>query len=247
MTEKSLTKVNRKDATAADIRRRVLTLDFPPGMPLDEVALANEYGLSRTPLREVLQRLAGEGYLAAEANRGASVTSMDMATMRSFFQSAPMIYAAVARLATEQATPSAIDELKRIQTKFRTSVSNKDTAEMSLQNHDFHAQLGAMANSPYLAPSLERLLIDHTRMSHRFYRIRQAPSIKRIELACEQHEAMIEAIEHRDPAKCVAETIDHWELSRAEIDKYVMPDALPIDDVIAEPKLNKPHTHEAGA
>lgn len=225
------TKISRKDDTAADIRRRVLMLDFPPGMPLDEVELANQYGLSRTPLREVLQRLAGEGYLSAEANRGASVTSMDMVTMRSFFQSAPMIYAAIARLATEQATPSAIAELKHIQKKFQTSVSKQNTAEMSLQNHRFHAHLGSMAHSPYLTPSLERLLIDHTRMSQRFYRIsNDDATIKRIELACEQHDTMIDAIERHDPAACVAETIDHWELSRAEIDKYVMPDALPIEN-----------------
>ncbi len=223
-------KSNRKESAAADLKRRVLTLECPPGMPLDEVELAQRYGLSRTPLREILQRLAGEGYLTAATNRGASVTSMDLATMRNFFQSAPMIYAAIARLATEQATPSGIVSLKKIQKKFTASVKKHDAGEMSLQNHHFHAQLGEMANSPYLAPSLERLLIDHTRMSHRFYRMSQPPSVTRINQACAQHDAMIAAIERGDPAATVAETIDHWELSRAEMDKYVIPDALPFDD-----------------
>ncbi len=236
--KKSSAKIPRKEIVATDIRRRVLTLDYPPGMPLDEVELANQYELSRTPLREVLQRLAGQGYLSAEVNRGVSVASMDLATMRSFFQTAPLIYAAIARLATEQASPSAIAELKRIQQQFKASVAKKDPAEMALQNHHFHAHLGAMAQSPYLAPSLERLQIDHTRMSHRFYRFSHEPSIKRIKLACEQHDTMIDAVERGDPAACVAETIAHWELSRAEIDKYVMPDALPIEQAVTNSSVN---------
>lgn len=223
-------KLSLKESSAQDIRRRVLTLEFAPGAPLDEVGLSEHYGLSRTPLREILQRLSGEGYLCMEANRGTSVTSMDLATMRNFFQSAPMVYAAIARLAAEQATPADINELKKIQKRFKTSVKNSDAGEMSLRNHQFHAQLGEMANSPYLAPSLERLLIDHTRMSHRFYRIQKESAQQRIAKACAQHDAMIESIEHRDPAATVALTIDHWELSRAEMDKYVLPDALPIDD-----------------
>jgi len=223
-------KNNRKEATADDIRNRVLTLEFAPGSPLDEVELARHYGLSRTPLREILQRLSVEGYLSAEANKGASVASMDLATMRNFFQCAPMVYAAIARLATEQASSSGIAQLKIIQKRFRTALKKRDAAALSLQNHQFHAQLGQMANSAYLSPSLERLLIDHTRMSHRFYQLDDKPSRHRIQQACEQHDAMIAAIEKHDAAATVALTIDHWELSRSEIDKYVMPDALPIDE-----------------
>jgi len=105
-----------------------------------------------------------------------------------------------------------------------------NAAKMSLLNHQFHQQLGVMANSPYLTPSLERLLIDHTRMSHRFYRVRQSPSKRRIQLACDQHDAMIDAIENRQAAAVVEQTLAHWELSRVDIDKYVLPDALPVDE-----------------
>lgn len=224
-------KQNRKERAASELRQRVLTLELLPGQPLDEVELAELYGLSRTPLREILQRLVGEGYLSAEANKGTSVTSMDLATMRNFFQSAPMIYAAIARLATEHATPASLAELKKIQHRFANSVKQNDCPQMSLGNHQFHEQLGAMANSPYLVPSLERLMIDHTRMSHRFYDQGDEHSRQRTQQACEQHDAMIDAIERRAPADTVAQTIDHWELSRAEMDKYVMPDSLPIDGI----------------
>ncbi len=238
-------KQNRKTAAVSDLKRRVLTLDLAPGQVLDEVELSREYQLSRTPLREVLQRLAGEGYLALAAHKGAMVSSMDLATMRNFFQSAPLIYAAIARLATEQATANQITQLKKIQQRFVKSMEKNAIEQMSMHNHQFHEQMGLMADSPYLSPSLERLLIDHTRMSHRFYRTRttalpnngkklrgkrtsEGLSNERVLEASAQHDAMIEAIEQRKPAVTVELTIAHWELSRSQIDRYVMPDALPM-------------------
>lgn len=241
-------KPNRKEEAYNDLKRLVLTLELPPGQVLDEVALSDQYELSRTPLREVLQRLAGEGYLSLAANRGASVSSMDLATMRNFFQSAPLIYAAIARLATEQATLAQIITLKKIQQRFAKSLDKRATADMSMLNHRFHEQLGLMADSPYLSPSLGRLLIDHTRMSHRFYRaLASTPSLKvpkqkgkkastsnhRVVEASAQHDAMIAAIENRQPAVTVELTIAHWELSRSQMDRYVMPDALPMDGMDA--------------
>lgn len=220
---------NKKEDVVRDLKQRVLSVELPPGSALDEAQLSAQYGLSRTPLREVFQRLAGEGFVNIETNRGASVTSMDFATMRTFFQCAPMVYAAVARLATEQATPAQIDELKNIQQKFRHAFKQADSQSMSLWNHQFHEQLGFMSASPYLTPSLGRLLIDHTRMSHRFYRTDNTAAQARVAQACDQHDQMIDAIASRLPAESVELTLQHWELSRNEIDKYVLPDPLPLD------------------
>jgi DNA-binding GntR family transcriptional regulator len=222
-------KQSKKDRAFDLLKERILSLHLPPDSALDEVALSAKYGLSRTPMREVFQRLAGEGYVSLENNRGASVSSMDLETMRGFFQIAPMVYAAVARLATEQATPSQIEMLKKIQTQFARSVKAAAATDMAMHNHRFHEQMGVMAASPYLAPSLGRLLIDHTRMAQRFYRANRSSSGKRVALACEQHEAMIEAICNRQSALTVDLTLAHWELSRGEMNKYVLPDPLPID------------------
>lgn len=220
---------HRKDQAAEALRLRILTLDHPPGAALDEVALSDEFGLSRTPLREVFQRLAGEGYITLEKNRGASVSSMDLDTMRNFFQCAPLVYASIARLATEQASPAQLESLKSIQRLFAKAVTKKSVVDLALQNHRFHEQIGVMASSKYLAPSLGRLLIDHSRMSHRFYDARGDQSRQRIQEACDQHDAMIESIENRRSAQTVELTLQHWELSRSEMDKYVMPDPLPLE------------------
>lgn len=223
-------KINKKEHAYNDLIEQVLMLHLAPGVTLDEAALSEQYALSRTPMREVFQRLAGEGYVTLQSNRGASVSSMDMSTMRSFFQTAPMIYAAVARLATEQGTAAQIVRLKKIQSRFARAVASRRAADMAMHNHRFHEQLGEMSASPYLMPSLRRLLIDHTRMAQRFYRTSKTASGERIEQASAQHDAMIEAIEQREAATTVELTLAHWELSRNEMDKYVLPDPLPVDD-----------------
>ena len=227
-------KPDRKTQCSDDLKRRILELEIAPGTPLDEVALSVAYDLSRTPLREVLQRLSGEGYVTIAANRGATVSSMDLNVMRSFFQTAPLIYSAVARLAADNAISHQIIGLKKVQSRFRKAVRQNATTDMSMLNHSFHAVIGTMADNPYLLPSLNRLLIDHTRMSHRFYRPRQEAGKQRVNLACEQHEAMISAIEDRDAERSAELALQHWELSRSEIEKYVQPDPLPIDSQLEE-------------
>jgi len=141
-------------------------------------------------------------------------------------------YGPIARLAAEHASAAQITELKKIQTRFRKAVDRDRAADMAMHNHRFHEFIGEMAASPYLAPSLDRLLIDHTRMSHRFYRIKKAASKKRVLEAALQHDAMIDAFAQQQPAQAVELTLAHWELSRTEMDKYVMPDPLPTDAAI---------------
>lgn len=209
------------------LRDRILDLSLAPGTALEEATLCDAYGVSRTPLREVLQRLAGEGLVTLEANRGAAVTSMDLPVLRNLMQTAPMIYAAVARMAAENARPALIENLKNAQRHFRAAIG--DAAAMAMQNHHFHEGIGIMAANPYLMPSLRRLLIDHTRMSQRFYDARTTMQRETIREACDQHDAMIAAFEERAPARAVSLTLDHWALSRDGIERFVTPDPLPLD------------------
>lgn len=221
--------VNPKQLCHEALVNRILSLDIEPGSVLDETLLSEEYGLSRTPLREVFQKLAGEGYLTLEEKRGAKVSSMEVANMRNFFQSAPMIYAAVARLATENATQVQISELKDAQRWFRKASEDGETRDMAMLNHKFHKLVNEMAGNPYLSPSLNRLLIDHTRMSQLFYKPVNSKERLLVWKACDQHDGMIEAIENSDPGKIVQLTLEHWELSRDRIEKFVRPDPLDTD------------------
>lgn len=218
-----------KQACLSDLQHRILSLDIPPGSDLDEADLSARYEISRTPLREVLQRLSGEGYVTLSANRGAKVASMDLSVMRTFFQTAPLIYSSVARMAAENRTPDQLDDLKAVQRDFLAAISASDPGAMALSNHRFHEIIGDMARNPYLMASLKRLLIDHTRLGQVFYRPAAPAEAVAIRRAGQQHDAMIAAIESGDVGVVVDLTLQHWDLSRDRLERFVQPDPLPLD------------------
>ncbi|MEO1562783.1 MAG: GntR family transcriptional regulator [Pseudomonadota bacterium] len=216
---------NPKTECLNDLRLRVLTLQLDPGSAVDETALAVEYGLSRTPMREILQRLAGEGYVTQQENRGTQVASMDFAVIRQFFQTAPVVYANIGAQAAENRTAAQLDAVKAVQAKFKRA----EASDAALLNNQFHALIGEMAANPYLMVSLTRLLIDHTRLSQTFYRPTSESERGLVSKASEHHDAMIAALEAREPAVMIDLTLQHWDLSKDRMEKYVRPDPLPID------------------
>jgi DNA-binding GntR family transcriptional regulator len=221
-------KPDKKTICYEAIKSKILTLEWGPGSYIEEVAVSKEFSLSRTPFREILQRLSGEGYVVLEKNKGALVPSMNLEMMRNFFQTAPLIYANIARLAAENGKPHDLNKLKAIQKDYRGAIEAGEPAKMVLFNHHFHQTMGGMAANAYLAPSFDRLLIDHARSSQIFYRPSQESDKARIAKSCDQHDELIEAIEKRDSEKAIAVTLAHWDLSRSFTELYVLPDPLPI-------------------
>jgi len=210
----------------AELKQEILTLAREPGEDLDEATLSTKYGLSRTPLREALRELAGLGYVKLHANRGARVADMSHRTLRDFFLAAPMIYGAILRLAARNATPGQIDRLKRAQDDFRDALRRGVARDRAMANHRFHAITGEMAENAYLQPSFERLLIDHARIGMTFYRPRDAGMADKLNQASAQHDAIIAAIEAGDEDRAGALAVDHWTLSRGQIELFVMPGGL---------------------
>lgn len=231
-------KTPAKQACLKDLKYRILSLDVPPGSDLDEADLSLRYQISRTPLREILHRLSGEGYVSLSANRGAKVASMDLAAMRTFFQTAPLIYSSVARLAAESRTTDQVDLLKSVQREFLAATDASDAGAMALANHRFHEIIGEMAQNPYLMASLKRLLIDHTRLGQVFYRPSAPAEEMAIRKAGQQHDAMISAIEAGEVGVVVDLTLQHWDLSRDRLERFVRPDPLPNDVVSFLEKKN---------
>ncbi|NBC95863.1 MAG: FCD domain-containing protein [Deinococcus-Thermus bacterium] len=215
-----------KTVFADEMREAILTLDLPPGTDLDEVALGERHGLSRTPLREVIRQLAGEGYLTLQPHRGARVSDMSSVTLRDFFLAAPMVYAAILRLAAQHATAGQIEALKEAQAAFARALDGGTVRARTLANNRFHAITGEMAANRYLLPSFHRLLIDHARIGMTFYRPRGAGQPERMAEASRQHEAIIAAIEAGDDAEAARLAAEHWTLSRDQIESFVLPEGL---------------------
>lgn len=219
----------KKENLYSDLKRQILTMELEPGTSLDETTLSEEYQISRTPLRDVFRRLAGEGYLEIVSNRGASVASMNHKTLRNFFLTAPMLYAAVGRLAAMNATPKQIESMRAAQREFRNAALRQDSESLIYWNDRFHTLMGEMAANPYLKPSYERLLIDHARISQTFYRPRDPHMTENMQQALDQHDAMIECIANGQSDAMVELIREHWELSRSHMETYVHPDPLPIE------------------
>jgi len=225
--------LDRKTLLGEALRRRIVNMELLPGAAVDEVTLAQEFGLSRPPVRELMRQLAAEGYLELESNRPARVSPMSYQSLRSYFQAAPIIYIATTQLAASQATAEEIASLKSIQAKFREAMNKEDTAERVFYNDQFHYEIGKIARNAYLMPSLRRILIDHARLAQTFYRSKNRGEVsddmqRDMEKAVTQHDQMIEAITQRDLEMAKQLVQEHWELSRKRMAEYVMPDALDI-------------------
>lgn len=219
---------DRKTRLTDHLVREILTQTLAPGTELDEAALCEAFDLSRTPVREVFRDLEGLGYVRLRDMRGARVADLSHRTLRDFFLSAPMIYGAILRLAARNATPEQLANLKAAQSDFRRTLRDGRAEDRTLANHRFHQITGEMAGNVYLAPSFNRLLIDHARIGVTFYRPRNTDMADRLSRASDQHEAIIEAIAAGDESEAARLADDHWALSRDLIETFVMPASLDV-------------------
>ncbi|MEM9870105.1 MAG: GntR family transcriptional regulator [Pseudomonadota bacterium] len=219
---------DRKHAAIDNLKTAILTLELAPGADLDEARLGARYALSRTPMREVLRHLAGEGYVSLRQNRAAQVSEMSHRSLRAFFIAAPMIYGAILQLAAEHRTRPQLDALCKAQKRFRAAFEGGTTAARALANTRFHEITGDMADNPFLAPSFHRLLLDHARISMTFYQPRDEGEQRSINLACTQHDQIIAAITARDRTRAAELADAHWQLSRDRISQFVMPGGLDV-------------------
>lgn len=232
-----------KTALYETLKRQILTLDLAPDQDLDETSFSEEYGISRTPVRDVFRQLAGEGYIDIRENRGARVIPMNHSTLRDFFLVAPMIYEAVGRLAIQNFKATQLAQLSECQERFRSAMQADDAGTMVVENNRFHDIIGNMSNSVYLKPSLNKLLIDHARIGYTFFRPTTDQMRENLATSCQHHDDFLAAISARDEAAMVRLVFEHWELSRWDMHIFIMPKPLMSDSVQhlgTEPSTSRP-------
>ncbi|MEK1887757.1 MAG: GntR family transcriptional regulator [Phyllobacterium sp.] len=227
-----------KNSLYDDLKRQILTMELDPDQDLDEASLSEQYGLSRTPVREIFRRLQGEGYVDIRENRGARVIPMNHQTLRHFFLVAPMIYAAIGRLAVQNFKPRQLVDLKDTQERFRDASVNGDALAMVLENNRFHEIIGEMSWNAYLQPSLGRLLIDHARIGHTFFRPRNDDMRQRLQLAVDHHDGFVAAINAHDEDTVVDLVFEHWELSRENMEMFIAPEGMKADALVETPVVS---------
>jgi DNA-binding GntR family transcriptional regulator len=119
----------------------VLSGEFEPGFRLDETALAERYGVSRTPVREAIRLLASTGLIDVKPRRGASVATTTSAELETLFGAMAEMEATCARLAAVSMTPI---ERRRLQSRHEAMtelVLRDDREAYAAANIDFHTQI----------------------------------------------------------------------------------------------------------
>jgi DNA-binding GntR family transcriptional regulator len=130
---------------AERLRARILAHTLPPGSWIDEQALAADYGISRTPLREALKVLASEGLVTMKLRRGAYVTEVSTRDLAEVYHLLGLLEGDAAAAVAADATSEQIAELKELHAGLEAAVDDRDA--FFAANERFHLRLLEVADN----------------------------------------------------------------------------------------------------
>ena len=189
-----------REAIEEDIATGVLL----PGTRLDEVELATRFGVSRTPIREALNLLLGEGLIENRPRRGAVVAQITPLRLLEMFEVMGELEAMCARLAARRATESDLAALQAVHEDCRAAANGRDTDAYFYANERFHFGLYAAARNAFLAEqalALQRKLRPYRRLQ---LRVRH-----RLQRSLDEHQAILDALHAGDPDAAAAQARGH--------------------------------------
>lgn len=190
------------------IQEQITNLELKPGTRIDEKSLVSTLGLSRTPIRQAMQRLASEGFLEILPNRGARVTPLNLEEARSFFEAFETLQTITNHLAARRRDDKALAEIQAAHERYDRAAKDLDISEMIEANRAFHQAIArAGKNSQF-----ERLITDLLIKAIRFegiWHIQQDPGYfkKIIERSRREHDAILAAIQAQNTS--MAEKLAH--------------------------------------
>jgi DNA-binding GntR family transcriptional regulator len=195
------------DLIAGDVfhklRSKIITLEIKPGARLVEDEVCELLQAGRTPVREALLRLEGEGLVSRD--RGWVVHATDPAHFRSIFETRMAIEGYATRLAAERATPEALADLDRLVAEMDRA-DDIPRSEVNRLNQEFHKRIVALSGNPIFIEM-------HERTQFRHWNLRLPVIFMKDQLArsTEQHKAILKALKDRNPEMAERVTRDHIE------------------------------------
>lgn len=151
------------------LRDEILSLTLPPGSAIDEIQLAERFAMSRTPIREALVRLAGEGLVTTLPNRSTVVSNIDFLTLPAFFDAITLMYRVTTRQAARMRSAADLKAIRAQQAEFAAAVEAQDALAMIASNREFHAAIAQAGRNPYYAGLFNRLLDEGRRLLRLYY------------------------------------------------------------------------------
>jgi DNA-binding GntR family transcriptional regulator len=196
-----------KDRAYASLRDVIVSLnvyDQPEEVRLDERRLAQDLGISRTPVREAMAQLEREGFVRSVPRRGIYVVRKTKTEVIEMITAWAALESMAARLITEHASDDEIAALRRMFANFENGELRAHLDEYSEANIEFHQTIIRMSGNSVLIDLAENLF-THMRMIRR----KTIGEKDRVDRSIRDHMHIIEALEARDTARAEVLVRDH--------------------------------------
>lgn len=203
------------ETLAEAIADGILKGTLPPGERLDEMRLAEQHGVSRTPVREALRQLAMSGLIEMRPRKGAIVTRVTPELLESLFVAMAEMEATCARLAAMSMTPIERRRLQARHEKMMALAAAGDIEAYSDANVAFHSSIYAGAHN---APLAEYALALRRRVGP--FRRAQFQIEGRLTRSNKEHDAVVRAIVSGDAAGAHATMLHHVSLVEDAFETY---------------------------
>ena len=176
------------------LRDQIYQHELIPGDPIDEMALCERYGISRTPLREALKVLSSEGLIELIPRRGSFVRSMEIDELNELFPVMAVLEGLCAREAVENCKPQDLKQLEQMHEKLEDYVKLGNIDAYYEQNFVFHQAVQDLSGNKWL-----QRVIGDLRKVLRLARHMQLTIPGRLEESLDEHRQIMEAFKQKDP------------------------------------------------
>jgi GntR family transcriptional regulator, rspAB operon transcriptional repressor len=181
------------------LRSQILSLSRKPGEPINDRDLEAKLGVSRTPIREAVLRLAAEGLIEVLPNSGTFVARIPLAQLPEAIVIRRTLEDLTVRTAAQRASDEDIAALTDNLSRQRGCVTSKDVVEFHAADEDFHAIIARAAGYPNAWPLVRQIKVQVDRYCHL-----SLPLAGRMSRLVKEHKAIADAIRGHDPRAAVA-------------------------------------------
>jgi DNA-binding GntR family transcriptional regulator len=212
------------------LRDRIVSLEMPPGEDIDEQALVEELGISRTPLREAMIRLAAEGLISLLPNRGARVASMDIPQLQEHLEAFELAQRATTRLAALRRSAADLKRIEDLIVAFEQAHALNDVNGMIDGNWDLHLAIGNACGNRVLAKIYANLLTENLRVARLAMSYETFPTVEarrsHLDNILREHREILDAIRERDADRAEDLACSHTGLARKRVTEYISQSAV---------------------
>lgn len=185
------------------LRQRIFRRELEPGSWIDEVKIAQEYGISRTPLREALKVLAAEGLVTMKVRRGAYVTEVSEQDLAEVYHLLSLLESDAAGVVAQAASDAQIKELQGLHQELERAVKNRD--KFFALNERFHMRLLEIAGNRW-----RNQMVADLRKVMKLNRHNSLLKSGRIAESLAEHGQVMDALARRDAPAAVARMQAHF-------------------------------------